>query len=160
MAGARHMSPHGKEKVVAECVEAMAAHVVGRSVFNIRHTAQIMSEDFATRRISLELMAAWSAIEIASWDIIGKRAWLAGLQPDRRRVARAGASLRQWLVARHDDRGGGRARSQGQGDGVSPPPNSTPSLGRGGAMSIAATRISRSTTSGRCGRRWDPISNC
>ncbi|MGA7866665.1 MAG: mandelate racemase/muconate lactonizing enzyme family protein, partial [Stellaceae bacterium] len=67
---------HGKETVVADCLEAMAPHVIGRSAFNIRHTGQIMFEDFAIRRISLELMAAWSAIEIASWDIIGKRAGL------------------------------------------------------------------------------------
>jgi len=67
---------HGKEKVVADCIEAMAPHVIGRSAFNIRHTGQIMFDDFAIRRISLELMAAWSAIEIASWDIIGKRAGL------------------------------------------------------------------------------------
>src|SRR5205814_847538 len=67
---------HGKETVVADCIEAMAPHIIGRSAFNIRHTGQIMFEDFAIRRISLELMAAWSAIEIASWDIIGKRAGL------------------------------------------------------------------------------------
>src|SRR4029077_7295833 len=66
----------GKEKVVADCIEARAPHVIGRSAFNIRHTGQIMFEDFAIRRISLELMAAWSAIEIASWDICGKRARL------------------------------------------------------------------------------------
>jgi len=66
----------GKEGVVAQCIEAMAPYVIGRSVFNIRHTGQVMFEDFAIRRISLELMAAWSAIEIASWDIIGKRAGL------------------------------------------------------------------------------------
>src|SRR5437588_12022068 len=67
---------HGKEKVVDDSIEAMEPHVIGRSAFNIRHTGQIMFEDFAIRRISLELMAAWSAIEIASWDIIGKRAGL------------------------------------------------------------------------------------
>src|ERR1700746_3179611 len=67
---------HGKEKVVADCIEAMAPDVVGRTAFNIRNTGQIMFDDFAIRRISLELMAAWSAIEIASWDIIGKRAGL------------------------------------------------------------------------------------
>src|SRR5215469_2398925 len=65
---------HGKENVVAECIKAMAPHVIGRPVFNTRHTGQIRFA--AIRRISLELMAAWSAIEIASWDIIGKRAEL------------------------------------------------------------------------------------
>src|SRR6185295_2648642 len=62
--------------VIAECVKAMAPHVIGRSVFNIRHTGQIMLEDFAIRRGSMELLSAWSAIEIASWDVIGKRAGL------------------------------------------------------------------------------------
>ena len=62
----------GKETVIAECVRAMAPHVIDRSVFNTRHTGQIMFEDFAIRRGSMELLSAWSAIEIASWDIIGK----------------------------------------------------------------------------------------
>src|SRR5256885_16622925 len=62
--------------VIAECVRAMAPHIIGRRVFNIRHTGQIMFEDFAIRRGSMELLSAWSAIEIASWDIIGKRAGL------------------------------------------------------------------------------------
>jgi galactonate dehydratase len=67
---------HGKEKVVQECIGAMTPHVIGRSVFNIRHTGQIMFDDFAIRRGSMELLAAWAAIEIASWDIIGKHAGL------------------------------------------------------------------------------------
>src|SRR4051794_25738750 len=62
----------GKEKVLTECIAAMAPYVIGRGVFNIRHTGQIMFEDFAIRRGSMELLSAWSAIEIASWDIIGK----------------------------------------------------------------------------------------
>jgi galactonate dehydratase len=62
----------GKENVIAECVKAMAPHVIGRQVFNIRHTGQIMFDDFAIRRGSMELSSAWSAVEIASWDIIGK----------------------------------------------------------------------------------------
>jgi galactonate dehydratase len=66
----------GKETVIAECVKAMAPYVIGRGIFNIRHTGQIMFEDFAIRRGSMELLSAWSAIEIASWDIIGKRAGL------------------------------------------------------------------------------------
>src|SRR6202163_3489208 len=67
---------HGKEKVVAECIQAMAPYVIGRSAFNIRHTGQVMYEDFAIKRGSPELLAAWSAVEIASWDILGKRAGL------------------------------------------------------------------------------------
>jgi galactonate dehydratase len=67
---------HGKETVVAECIRTMAPQVIGRSVFNIRHTGQILYDDFAIRRSSVELLAAWSAVEIASWDILGKRTGL------------------------------------------------------------------------------------
>src|SRR5260370_21774137 len=67
---------HGKEKVVAQCIAAMAPHVIGRSAFNIRHTGQVMFEDFAIKRGSPELVAALVAIEIASRDILGKRAAL------------------------------------------------------------------------------------
>src|SRR5260370_18486889 len=66
----------GKETVVAEIIRTMAPHVIGRSVFNIRHTGQVMFEDFAIKRGSAELLSAWSAVEIASWDILGKRAGL------------------------------------------------------------------------------------
>jgi galactonate dehydratase len=66
----------GKETVVAEIVRRMAPHIIGRQVFNIRHTGQVMFEDFAIKRGSPELSSAWSAVEIASWDILGK---LAGL---------------------------------------------------------------------------------
>src|SRR5260370_37508311 len=65
---------HGKEKVVAECIQAMAPHVIGRSAFNIRHTGQVMYEDFAIKRGSPELLPAWRAVEIASWGLLGKHA--------------------------------------------------------------------------------------
>ena len=67
---------HGKESVVAECIRRLAPHVIGRSAFNIRHTGQIVFDDFAIRRGSPELFGAWSAIEIALWDILGKRTGL------------------------------------------------------------------------------------
>jgi galactonate dehydratase len=67
---------HGREKVAQEVLAALTPHIIGRSAFNIRHTGQIVFDDFAIRRGSMELLAAWSAIEIASWDIIGKRAGL------------------------------------------------------------------------------------
>ncbi len=151
---------HGKETVVAECVRAMAPQVIGRSVFNIRHTGQILFDDFAIRRNSLELLAAWSAVEIASWDIIGKHTGLpvynliGGASRERIRVYANG-----WSRGEHD-RGRGRARPRGQKDGlhrrqVRPVPRA-----RGVHLSIAATRISRSPMSRRCARRSAPISNC
>src|SRR6185437_3263639 len=62
---------HGREEVIAALIEKMAVQVVGRAVFQIRHTGQVMFDDFAIKRGSMELLSAWSAIEIASWDIIG-----------------------------------------------------------------------------------------
>ncbi|MDR3536564.1 MAG: mandelate racemase/muconate lactonizing enzyme family protein, partial [Acetobacteraceae bacterium] len=36
--------------------------------------AQVIFEDFAMRRTSLDLLSAWSAIEIALWDIVARHA--------------------------------------------------------------------------------------
>ena len=98
--GEAYVTP-GKEQVIELCLQAMAKYVIGRSAFNIRHTAQVMFEDFAMRRASLDLLSAWSAIEIALWDIVAKHAEAAAVQPAWRRLARAGEGLRQWLVERH-----------------------------------------------------------
>ena len=66
----------GKEKVIEECLRCMAPYVIGRSSLNIRHTGQVLFDDFAIRRNSMELLSAWSAIEIALWDILGKQTGL------------------------------------------------------------------------------------
>ena len=71
--GEAYVSP-GKEPVIQACVQAMAKYIIGRSCFSIRHTAQMIFEDFAIRRASLDLMSAWSSIEIALWDALAKRA--------------------------------------------------------------------------------------
>ncbi|MFG1417562.1 mandelate racemase/muconate lactonizing enzyme family protein [Xanthobacter sp. V0B-10] len=63
-----------KEKIVQKYVEAMAPYLVGRSAFTIRHMAQVMFDDFAIRRTSVDFLCAWSAIEIALWDLVGKAA--------------------------------------------------------------------------------------
>ena len=63
-----------KEHVVEEYIKAMAPYVIGRDPTNIRHTAQVMFDDFAIRRSSVDFFCAWSAIELALWDIVGKRA--------------------------------------------------------------------------------------
>ena len=46
----------GKEPVIQQCLQAMAKHVIGRSALNIRHTGQILFDDFAIRRASLDLI--------------------------------------------------------------------------------------------------------
>jgi galactonate dehydratase len=64
----------GKEQVIEACIRSMAPSLIGRSAYAIRHTAQVLFDDFAIRRVSMELLSAWSAIEMALWDILGKRA--------------------------------------------------------------------------------------
>ena len=71
--GEAYVTP-GKEQVIEHLLQAMAKYMIGRSAFNIRHTAQVVFDDFAMRRASLDLMSAWSAIEIALWDIVAKHA--------------------------------------------------------------------------------------
>jgi galactonate dehydratase len=71
--GEAYVTP-GKEPVIEQLLRKMAHYVIGRSAFNIRHTAQIMFDDFAMRRASLDLLSAWSAIELALWDIVAKHA--------------------------------------------------------------------------------------
>ncbi|PTM39859.1 mandelate racemase/muconate lactonizing enzyme family protein [Bosea sp. 124] len=65
-----------KEKVVDDYIRAMAPYLIGRSPHNIRHAAQVMFDDFAIRRSSVDFFCAWSAIELAMWDIVGKKAGL------------------------------------------------------------------------------------
>lgn len=62
----------GKEKAVQIYIEAMAPYMIGRSPFEIKHSATAMFDDFAIRRSSCDFFAAWSAIELAMWDIAGK----------------------------------------------------------------------------------------
>ena len=61
-----------KEKAVAEYLQAMIPHLLGRSPFNIRHTGQVLFDDFVIRRSSIGFLSAWSAIEMSLWDIVGK----------------------------------------------------------------------------------------
>ena len=73
--GEAYVTP-GKEPVIEHLLQTMAKYMIGRSAFNIRHTAQVVFDDFAMRRASLDLLSAWSAIEIALWDIVAKHAGL------------------------------------------------------------------------------------
>lgn len=62
----------GKEIVAKQYVEAMAPALIGQEVFAIKHMSTAMFDDFQIRRSSFDFFAAWSSIEIALWDIIGK----------------------------------------------------------------------------------------
>ena len=93
--------------------------MIGRSAFNIRHTAQVVFDDFAMRRASLDLLSAWSAIEIALWDIVAKHAklplynLLGGASRERVKVYANG-----WSSGSELHRAERRARAEGEGDGL------------------------------------------
>ena len=82
--GEAYVTP-GKEQVIEHLLRDLAKYMIGRDAFSIRHTAQVMFEDFAMRRTSLDLMSAWSAIEIAMWDIVAKARRPTAVQHPRRR---------------------------------------------------------------------------
>jgi galactonate dehydratase len=71
--GEAYVTP-GKESVTENLLRDLGKYMIGRDASQIRHTAQVVFEDFAMRRTSLDLMSAWSAIEIALWDIVAKNA--------------------------------------------------------------------------------------
>ena len=62
----------GKEKIILDYIHCMEDALIGRSVFHIRHTARALIDDFLIRRGSPDFYSAWSAIEIALWDVVGK----------------------------------------------------------------------------------------
>jgi galactonate dehydratase len=64
------------EKAVDEYLRGLAPTLIGRSAFNIRHTGQVLFDDFVIRRSSIGFLSAWAAVEMALWDIVGKAAAL------------------------------------------------------------------------------------
>jgi galactonate dehydratase len=64
----------GNEAPVVSYIETIGRYMAGRSPFNIRHSGTALFDDLAIRRGGMEFYAAWSSIEIALWDIVGKKA--------------------------------------------------------------------------------------
>jgi len=57
---------------IAAHANSIKRYLIGRSPFNIKHFTQVMFDDYAARRGSLEYFCAISGIEQALWDIVGK----------------------------------------------------------------------------------------
>lgn len=108
----------GKEKAVQLYIEAMEAYMIGRSPFEIKHSGTAMFDDFSIRRSSCDFYAAWSAIEIAMWDIAGKVCGQPVYNLLGRPVPREDPPVRQRLVGRRQEHrrdGGTGAGREGQG---------------------------------------------
>lgn len=63
---------YDRDSAIVALLNELSRYVCGRSVFAIKNFVQIVSDDFAQRRGSLELYSAMSAIEQAMWDAVGK----------------------------------------------------------------------------------------
>ena len=62
-----------REPAIATYVDRMGQYLVGRDPFNIKHFTHVMYHDVLVKRGSMESYCALSGIEIALWDIVGKK---------------------------------------------------------------------------------------
>lgn len=65
-------SQYDRDGAVCAQLKEMSRYLIGRDSFQIRHMGQMLFDDYAQRRSSLEFLCAWSGIEQALWDIAGK----------------------------------------------------------------------------------------
>lgn len=63
---------YDRDRAVKVHIEEIKRYLIGRDPFQIRHFRRIAFDDFAQRRGSLEFYSAFSAVEMAMWDIVGK----------------------------------------------------------------------------------------
>lgn len=61
-----------RERSIEAYVNQIKPYLVGRNPFNIKHFTQVMYDDYAARRGTMDYFCALSGIEQALWDIVGK----------------------------------------------------------------------------------------
>jgi len=61
-----------REVIIETYVQQIKRYLIGRNPFNIKHFTQVMFDDYAARRGSMEYFCAVSGIEQALWDIVGR----------------------------------------------------------------------------------------
>jgi galactonate dehydratase len=62
-----------RDRTIERHVHDLARYLVGRDATHIKHFTRMVYDDFAGRRGSMDLYSALSGIEMALWDILGKR---------------------------------------------------------------------------------------
>ncbi len=97
--GEAYVTP-GKEPVIEHLLQTMAKYMIGRSAFNIRHTAQVVFDDFAMRRASLDSAVRMERDRDRAMGHRGEAREAAAVQPAGRRFARAGEGVCERLVER------------------------------------------------------------
>ncbi len=61
-----------REKSIAQHLSDIGPYLVGSNPFHIKRFLQMMYENYAEKRMGVELLCAVSGIEQALWDIVGK----------------------------------------------------------------------------------------
>ena len=61
-----------RERSINQYIKELTPYVLGRDPFKIKDFTQMVYNDFASRRGSMDLFCAISGIEQALWDIVGK----------------------------------------------------------------------------------------
>jgi len=62
-----------RERNIEQLVRELSRYLVGRDPSHIKHFTHIVYSDFASKRGSMDLYCALSGIELALWDIMGKK---------------------------------------------------------------------------------------
>ena len=62
----------GKEKVTKDLLDSVTSVGSGSDIHDVRHMRSMLFNDFSIKRTTVDMFSVISAIEIASWDIIGK----------------------------------------------------------------------------------------
>ena len=68
-AGVRYYIPNLIDKTIIVHLEHMSNYLIGRDPFEIKYFNQIVFDDYASRRGSMEIFSALSGIEQALWDM-------------------------------------------------------------------------------------------
>ncbi len=61
-----------RELSIEAYLHQIRRYLIGRNPFNIKHFTQVMFDDYAARRGTMDFFCAISGIEQALWDIVGK----------------------------------------------------------------------------------------
>ncbi len=62
-----------RDRSIEAYINQMKRYLIDRSPFNIKHFVQVMYDDYAARRGTMDYFCAISSIEQALWDIVGKK---------------------------------------------------------------------------------------
>ncbi len=62
-----------RDKSIDAYINHIKRYLIDRSPFNIKHFIQVMYDDYAARRGTMDYFCAISGIEQALWDIVGKK---------------------------------------------------------------------------------------